>query len=73
MKRATIYLDEDLHKALKLRSAETSTPVSELVNDAVKAALAGDLEDLEAFRSRASEPSIDFETFLRGLKRDGKV
>ncbi len=42
MKRATIYMDEDLHKALKLRSAETSIPVSELVNDAVKASLAGE-------------------------------
>ena len=73
MKRATIYLEEDLHKALKLRSAETATSVSELVNDAVKGALAEDLDDLDAFRRRASEPTIDFETFLRRLRLDGKV
>lgn len=73
MKRATIYLEEEIHKALKLRSAETSVSVSELVNDAVKGALAEDLDDLQAFRDRASEPSVDFETFLRELKRNGKV
>jgi hypothetical protein len=73
MKRATIYLEEEIHKALKLRSAETSTSISELVNDAVKGALAEDLDDLDAFRRRASEPSIDFETFLRELRRHGKV
>jgi hypothetical protein len=73
MKRATIYLEEHLHKALKLRSAETATSVSELVNDAVKGALAEDLDDLDAFRRRASEPTVEFETFLRRLRLDGKV
>lgn len=73
MKRATVYLEEDIHKALKLRSAETSTSVSELVNDAVKGALAEDLDDLDAFRARASEPSVDFEAFVRQLRRNGKV
>jgi hypothetical protein len=73
MKRATVYFDEDLHKALKLRSVESSTTLSEFVNEAVKNALAEDLEDLESFRERESEPSIDFETFLRGLKKNGKL
>ena len=73
MKRATVYFDEDLHKALKLRSVESSTTLSEFVNEAVKEALAEDLEDLESFRERESEPSIDFETFLRGLKKNGKL
>lgn len=62
MKRATVYFDEDLHKALKIRAAETS--VSDLVNDAVKGALAEDLDDLESFRERESEPAVDFESFL---------
>jgi len=73
MKRATVYFDEDLHKALKLRAAETSASVSDLVNDAVKEALAEDLEDLASFRERESEPTISFEVFLRKLKKDGKL
>ena len=73
MKRATIYFEEDLHKALKLRSAETSTSVSDMVNEAVKDALAEDLEDLQSFRDRDSEPTVNFELFLKNMKRNGKI
>jgi predicted HicB family RNase H-like nuclease len=47
-KRATVYLDPELHKALRLKAVETSRSVSELVNDAVKEALAEDAEDIGA-------------------------
>ena len=73
MKRATIYFDEDLHKALKIRAAETTASISDLVNDAVKEALAEDLGDLESFRDRESEPTVDFEAFLKKMKRNGKI
>ena len=73
MKRATVYFEEDLHRALKLKAAEASSTVSELVNDAVKEALAEDLEDLQAFRERDSEPTMDFESFLKTLKSDGQI
>lgn len=73
MKRATIYFEENLHKALKLKAAEISSPVSELVNDAVRHALLEDAEDLEAFRLREEEPVIDFETFVTKLKADGNL
>jgi hypothetical protein len=73
MKRATIYFDDELHKALKMKSAEVSTPVSELVNDAVRKALCEDAEDLATFRERASEPTIDFESFVSKLKKNGKL
>lgn len=73
MKRVTIYLDDDIHKALKMKSAEVATPVSELVNDAVRAALFEDAEDLATFRERAEEPVIDFETFVTKLKKNGKL
>ncbi len=73
MKRATVYFEDDLHKALKMKSAETSAPVSELVNDAVRSALFEDAEDLAAFRQRETEPTIDFETFVSSLEKDGKL
>ena len=56
-----------------MKSAEISTPVSNLVNDAVRTALLEDAEDLEAFRERENEPVIDFETFVASLKEDGKL
>lgn len=73
MKRATIYLEEDLHKALKIKAAETSSSVSNLVNEVIRASLAEDLEDLQAFRDRESEPSVDFEEFLKGMKKNGRL
>lgn len=72
-KRATVYLDPTLHRALRVKAAETDLTVSELVNDAVRLQLAEDASDLEAFRSRAKEPTLPFETLIRDLKRRGKL
>jgi len=69
MKRATVYFEEDLHLALKMKAAETSVPVSELVNDAVRLSLLEDADDLEAFKERENEPVIDFESFVATLKK----
>ena len=72
-KRATVYLDPVLHKALRLQSVETSRSVSELINDAVRDELAVDARDLAMFDERANEPTVDFEDFVKGLKRDGAI
>ena len=72
-KRATVYFEEDIHKALRLKAAETDTSVSDYVNAAVKRALAEDAEDLQAFRDRADEPTIPFEEVIADLKRRGKL
>ncbi|MCF7848731.1 MAG: hypothetical protein K9M45_07775 [Kiritimatiellales bacterium] len=70
-KRATVYLDPALHKALRLQSVETSRSVSDLINDAVRGELAEDASDLALFDKRENEPVVDFETFVKGLKSDG--
>ena len=70
-KRVTVYLDPALHKALRLQSVETSQSVSELINSAVRGELAEDLDDLAIFDEREKEPVVEFETFVKGLKRDG--
>ncbi|MDE0838786.1 MAG: CopG family transcriptional regulator [Kiritimatiellae bacterium] len=72
-KRATVYLDPALHKALRLQSIETSRSVSELINDAVRDELAEDAQDLGMFDERAKEPTVDFEDFVKELKRDGTI
>ena len=73
IKRATIYLDPELHRALKLKAVETSRSVSELVNDAIREALTEDAEDLEAFEERAAEPLISYDEMVKRLKRDGRI
>ena len=72
-KRVTIYFDPDLHKALRLKAVETSRSVSELVNEAVKGALAEDVEDLLAFDERADEPLISYDEMVKRLKKDGRI
>jgi len=72
-KRATVYLDPVLHKALRLQSLETSRSVSELINDAVRDELAEDARDLAVFEERQNERTVDFEAFVKGLKLDGTI
>jgi hypothetical protein len=72
-KRATIYMDSELHRALRMKAAETSSSISEIVNHAVKLKLAEDTEDLAAFEERAKEPLFSFEDVLKELKRNGRI
>ena len=72
-KRATVYLEPDLHKALRLKAAETSASVSELINNAVREALAEDAEDFAAFAGRVREPLISYDEMVKRLKKDGRI
>ena len=72
-KRATVYFDPNIHKALKLKSIETSKSISELVNEAVKSTLAEDAEDIIAFEDRADEPLISFSDMVKRLKKNGQI
>jgi hypothetical protein len=72
-KRATIYFDPDLHKALKLKAVETSRSITELVNEAVREALSEDAEDLAAFDQRLNEPLVSYEQMIKKLKENGSI
>lgn len=72
-KRATVYFDPDLHKALRLKAAETSRSITELVNEAVRQALSEDAEDLAAFAKRSQEPLISYDEMVIKLKADGRI
>lgn len=72
-KRATVYFEAEVHRALRLRAAASDRSISEMVNDAVKSALAEDAEDLAAFARRKAEKRLSFETFVRALRRRGRI
>ena len=72
-KRATVYFDTSLHKALRLKAVQTDHTLSDLVNTAVRRSLAEDAEDLATFDARAREPNLAFEDVLKDLKRRGKL
>jgi len=72
-KRSTIYFEPELHKALRIKAANTERSISDLVNDSVRQALREDQQDLAAFEERAAEPTITYEALLEELKAHGKI
>ena len=72
-KRATVYFDPALHRALRVKAAESDRSLSDIVNEAVKLSLLEDAEDLAAFEERAGEPSLAFEEVVKDLKRSGAI
>jgi plasmid stability protein len=72
-KRATVYFEAEVHRALRLKAAASERSISDMVNDAVKASLAEDADDLATFSERKNEKSLSFDTFVQGLKRRGRI
>lgn len=72
-KRATVYFAPEIHRALRLKAAASDRSISEMVNEAVRAALAEDAEDVAAFDERRTEQTVSFASFVKGLKRRGRL
>ena len=73
LRRATVYFNPSVHRALRLKAAETDRSVSEIINEAVDLSLQEDAEDLAAFGERAHEPNIRFADAVRDLRRRGRL
>ena len=73
IRRSTVYLKESLHKALRLKAAETDRSISDLINQAISLSLKEDMEDLDAFSERQKEPDLSFEDVLKDMKKRGKL
>jgi hypothetical protein len=71
IKRTTVYLDSELHKALRLKSVAVSRSVSDLINDAVRESMSEDAEDIAAFEERAGDRLVSYDEMLKRLKKDG--
>ena len=72
-KRTTVYFSPSVHRALRLKAAETEQSVSDLVNEAVLGILSEDAEDLEAFEARANEQSLSFSRVLQEMRQSGEL
>ena len=72
-KRATVYFASDVHRALRLKAAALDRSISDMVNEAVQAALAEDAEDLASFTERKAEKSMSFDAFVQSMKRRGRL
>lgn len=72
-KRATIYFDPALHKAVRIKAAETDQSISDVVDEAIRTLLSEDAEDLADLSARVNEPSVSFESFVKELKDSGDI
>jgi hypothetical protein len=72
-KRATIYFDAEVHRALRLRAAACNRSISDMVNEAVRLTLAEDADDLRDADQRQDEPSSSFEEFVISLRDSGRL
>lgn len=72
-KRSTVYFDPDIHQAIRIKAATSHLSVSEIIDEALRAQLAEDQEDLATFEERVKEPEISYETLLKDLKKHGKI
>ena len=66
-RKTTIRFDLEVYRALKIKAAETSRSMSDLVNDAVATAFVEDAFDLEIFEKRKNEPALSFQELRRRL------
>ncbi len=72
-KKATIYIDNELFRALRLKAIDVERTLSELVNDAVRFSLSEDAADLDAIRTRKREKTFSYAEVLASMKRNGKL
>ena len=72
-RRATVYFDPEVHRALRLKAAATERSVSEIVNEAVDLSLEEDADDLEAFAERRADPVLSFDEVVKDMRRRGRI
>jgi predicted transcriptional regulator len=72
-KRATVYLEPELHLALQRKAAAMDRTISDLIKESIREDLEEEAEDLAVIQERAGEQGIPFEEVVQDLKRLGKI
>jgi hypothetical protein len=68
-RRTTVHLHPSVHRALRVKARRSHTTLSALINEALRDSFVQDAADVAAFRARAKERTISFETFVVNLER----
>jgi hypothetical protein len=71
LRRATVYFQPRVYRALKIQAAAADRGISDYVNDAVLQALRDEARDLEVIKKRSKQPVRPFSEVVRELRRDG--
>ena len=71
--RSTIYFEPNVHKALRIKAAEESRSISDIIHEAVSLLASEDAEDIADFDARIGEPNVGYAEFVQSLKADGII
>jgi metal-responsive CopG/Arc/MetJ family transcriptional regulator len=71
MPKVTLNIEDSLLNALRRKAVDTKQSMSDLVNDALKASLQEDLEDIKSWEDRKDEETYGYEEFVKLLQKDG--
>ena len=72
-KRATVYFEPDIHKMLKIKAAESSTTISELIDRVVKNELKKPQNIFSDESNNITQSTVLSERLVDKLKKDGKI
>ena len=72
-KRTTISFEPDVHSMLRLKAAESSRSISDLVNQAVIGAFDEEERDIKDLDGCKTEAEISITKMVEQLKRDGAI
>ena len=71
--RSTIYFEPNVHKALRIKAAEESRSISDIIHEAVSLLAPEDAEDIWGFDARILEPNFGYAEFDQSLKANGVI
>jgi len=72
-KKTTIYFEPSVHKALRIKAAEESRSMSDVIHEAVSLLVSEDAEYIADFDARIGEPNVGYDAFVQSLKADGII
>jgi len=72
-KKTTVCFEPEMLEYLRIRAAEESSSISDIIHDALKVLFTEDLEYIADFDARIGEPNIGYAEFVQSLKADGII
>jgi len=70
LKRTTVYFDPDVRRAVSRRASQSHQSVSQVVNEAIRGALADNSEHLKAAQERARRKPFEFADGMGSFESD---
>ena len=72
-KKTTICFEPQMLAYLRIKAAEESRSISQIIHEALTLQASEDAEDIADFDARIGEPNAGYDAFVQSLKVDGVI